>query len=299
MVANTQMNHRRCPEASEASLVVLTEAERAARLRRSHRVVECGRRYWVSVARGVYEPVHDLARFSVADTHRPTWECWAYRAALTVDDSCHANGFFPIHLADVEGYGTMSLCRTKRQELAKCLRSVRFVHVKDAQVLQAEGWEAISAAAKRIPISMPRSRKDYCDWAERVTADETMAVIAGFHHDTLAGYVTANATDDTGYLVDLVVPGPFLETGISTGLYYHVMQMFQRLGSIRQVSAGRHAPENEGLSSFKARIGFPVVYVPARYSMMGLPAQMMRRWKPNTYYRFTGVDPKRACTVIE
>ena len=159
---------------------------------------------------------------------------------------------FPVHLvSDPATYGTKSLERRKLEELKKCLRNIRFVHVTDPAVLRSAGWKAITSTASRAPIGTPKTEAEYWKWAEGATSNKHTAIIAGLLDGELAGYMTAYAVEDTGYLDELVVPTQYLSTGISTGLYFQTMQVFQRLGGIKQVSAHYHIPEDEGLAAYK------------------------------------------------
>ena len=265
MVTDIEASGLDYPDSSEAVPVVVSEAERAQWLRDSgQRVIEYRGRYWRSKKPGLYEPIHLLARLSENEARRPTPTCWGYRAALTDQDRGRANGSIPVHLiADLDGYGMGSLAPNKRNELRKCMREIRFVHVTHSRILREQGWEVLLLASARAPISTPKSRARYGSWADTTTRDKRWTVIAGLNDGVLAGYMTAFAVDSTAYVESLVVRPEYLQTGVAVGLYYEMVQAFKRTGLIREMCTSLHLPENQGLTAYKERIGFPVVHIPA------------------------------------
>jgi hypothetical protein len=294
MVGGEQSNGWDCPDASEASLVVYTEAERADWVGRSHKVVEHRGRYWCATRPGVFEPIHLLARLSREEAEKPTPLCWAYRAALKDEDSTSANGFVPVHLVeDVNSYDIGSLAPNKRNELKKSRRLIQFVHVTSPAVLRKFGWRVLLSAASRVPISTPKSEEEYWKWAEGATANKRTVIIAGLCNGELAGYMTAYAVEDTGYIDSLIVHSEFLSTCVSTGLYWEVMRVFKSLDGIRQATSSVHMAEDRGLCAYKAHIGFPVVNIPARFFVASPMKQALKAARPGTFYRFTGLMPAK------
>ncbi|MBN1458139.1 MAG: GNAT family N-acetyltransferase [Armatimonadetes bacterium] len=282
------------PDASEATLVVCSETERAEMLRREELVVERHGRYWRRVRPGVFEPVHYLACMSADEIGRPTPTCWAWKAALKPDHISHANGFIPVHLVeDVRSYGPASMERRKREELKKCRRLIRFVHITDSKILRADGWKVVLSTAARAPFTIAKTEREYQAWADREASDRRTVIVGGLRDNLLVGFMTAYAVEDTGYLHGLMVSKEHLSTGVSTGLYHEMMQLFKRIAGIKQVSASYHIPEDRGLCTYKARIGLPLAYIPSRFSLRPPVGQMLRMVRPGTYYRFSGLDPGR------
>ncbi len=80
-------------------LMALTEDELASmRIEEGDHVVLHAGRYWRATFRGFYQPIHLLARMSIAEVSRPTRFCWGYRAVLTEQDAHLANGSMPVYV---------------------------------------------------------------------------------------------------------------------------------------------------------------------------------------------------------
>lgn len=274
-----------------AGLAVMTEDELAAiRAAEGEAVVRHGGRHWRATYPGFYQPVHLLARLRAAEVARPTPLCWGYRAALADEDTDLANGSLPVYLLPAapdspEG----SLSRNRRGDLRKCRRIVELRILPEPSLLVEQGHAVFTSAARRLGHWRLLDERAYRRRVERRTLHGRRLLVAGLIDGRLAGYMDSVAVDGILYPEEVFVATEALRTGIGTGLYVETIATGIRSGRIREVCNGLHTPEDPDLCRYKESLGFRLVRVPARGAIPGPIRAYIRRRRPATYYRLTGV----------
>jgi hypothetical protein len=220
---------------------------------------------------------------------------WGFRTALDDASRGQANASIPLHLVpDVDRYDESVLPRDARRAIRRMTRrSIRIVHVTDMRVLVDQSYPVAEDWYRRVdrPTPMPSQERHLAD-LERRLADPSWMVLAAIDaEDRLLAYQLSWAIDDAGYLWEIKVASDALRLGITAVLDYEAVRTFQRAGSIRRITAGLHQPEKATLTAYKVRHGFPVVQVPARAWILGPVGALMRRRRPEAYYRLTGRGP--------
>ena len=275
--------------ASEASLVPLREEEMATYLRGlgAHVVSHRGR-YWYERNRGLFEPVHAMARLRADEATRPTPLCWGFRAVLSDESAARSNGSMPVHLlTDVAAYGVQTLSAKRRYDLRKSQRAVQIVQVLRPEILESEGYEVFLSARKRT--GMPHlSKERFISSMDRWLSSPSSVLLAGLVGDRLGGYIAGFAVEHTAYLEVVDLASDALSTNISTGLHFEFIEACRRSAGINEIMHSPHIPEDPPLGIFKTRMGFPVVHVPSRIMMFPLADALLRWHKPFAHYRLTG-----------
>jgi hypothetical protein len=276
---------------SDASLVPMHEEELATYRRGlGANVVAHRGRYWYERNRGLFEPVHLMARLNAAEATRPAPWCWGFRAALSDASAAQSNGSMPVHLlADVAAYGVQSLSANRRYHLRRSQRAVQIVQVLGPQILASDGYEVFLSAGKRT--GMPHlSKEQFLSSMDRWISSPSSILLAGLVGDRLGGYVAGFAVEHTAYIEVVDLATEALSTHISTGLHFEFIQACRRSVGVNEIVHSPHIPEDPRLGVFKAGIGFPVVNVPSRIRMFP-PIDALLRWrKPFAHYRLTGQE---------
>ena len=146
------------PEASEATVRVLSDKELASALReRGAKVVEHRERFWTyGGSPGFLVPIHPLARMTPEEATRPTLLCWGYLAALRESAASRANGaIVPYLIGDLKSYGESRLTRRKREALRQCRRETRIVQLTDSALLDRQGYRVYLSYAERLAVKHP------------------------------------------------------------------------------------------------------------------------------------------------
>lgn len=284
-------------DAAAARLVSMTEAELAAGPREPGRVVLHRGRYWRETVRGLFEPIHPLARLSATEATRPSPLCWGYHATLSEASRGAANGTKPMHmLTDVEGFGPDRLSPNRRYHLRRSQRDVTLVQLLDLGLLEREGYAVFQSAQSRTknPYRAIASRAQFLDELSWFIGRPSAIILAGLVGGRLGGWIAGFAVDGTAYveIVDLATEA--LPTHISTGLHVAFVEACRGSGGIREIVHSPHIPEDTALAVFKEGIGFPVVRVPSRVWLLPGADALIRRRKPFLHYRLTGRSPSRA-----
>ena len=129
---------------------------------RGEKVHEHEGSYWRRVAPGFLEPVHRLARMTIAQVTRPTRSSWGYRATLRDADASHANGaIVPYLIRDLDAYDETHLNKRKRDALRQCLRQTRIVRLTDTGLLREQGYGVYSSYAERLQVKHPLDAEAY------------------------------------------------------------------------------------------------------------------------------------------
>lgn len=278
-------------DASEARLTSMTEAELAADPREPGRIVSHRGRYWRETVRGLFEPIHPLARLSAAEATRPTPLCWGYHATLDESSLAAANGTKPLHmLADLAGFGPHLLSSNRRYHLRRSQREVTFVEVLGMGLLEREGYEVFLSAQSRTnnPYRTISSRDAFLEEMAWFASRPSAVILAGLVDGRLGGWIAGFAVDGTAYLEIVDLATEALATHISTGLHFAFVEACQRSPGIREIVHSPHIPEDQALVVFKEGIGFPVVQVPSKVWLAPIADTLIRRKRPYLYYRLTG-----------
>lgn len=278
-------------EVSDARIVPMTEAELAADPREPGRVVRHRGRYWRETFRGLFEPVHPMARLRNDEATRPSPLCWGYHAALAEPDAARANATKPMHLlADLDGYGPQVLSANRRYHLRKSQRQVEVVQVLDLRPFADQVYEVFQSAQSRTgnPYRAARSRGEVLAELAWFTKRPSALILAGMLDGRLGGWIAGYAVDGTAYVELVDVATEALSSHISTGLHFAFAEVCRSSGGIREIAHSPHIPEDGALAVFKEGIGFPVVQVPSRFWAVPLAGPLIRWRKPYLYYRLTG-----------
>jgi len=275
--------------AGEAVVPAVTEEENALWLSaRGLRVVETHGRYW-RVDQGRWQPTHFFAHLPAADIRRPGRACWAYRAAVLAGEESEANGAIPMHVVqDLEAYSLEGLRSSKRRQIRASMRRLQFVAIKEPDLLAQQGLRVLESAVERHGYGSIRSKSRYQKELEAYFQRDGGLVIGALDGDRLVGYVTVHASGATAYVEDVHLASDALETQVGPGLTFHAAMAAQRSPQISELVHSLVTPERPGLLRFKEQMGFPIVEVPARYWIAPGLEQLLRRLRPNAYYRFTG-----------
>ncbi|MCK4507192.1 MAG: hypothetical protein KAU27_01535, partial [Desulfuromonadales bacterium] len=99
---------------------------------------------------------------------------------------------------------------------------------------------------------------------------------------------TSYAVDSTAYVEDVFLHTDFMKTNLSLGLFYAVTQTCRRSEHVNELVHGLHTPENESLCKHKEGLGFSVVQIPSRVWFLPPTKSLVRKIRPDAYYRLTG-----------
>jgi hypothetical protein len=289
-------------DASEASLLAMTEAQLASDPRERGTIVQHRGRYWQESFRGLFEPIHPMARLSAAEATRPAQLCWGYHTTLAESSVAEANGSTPMHLlADLHSYGVHSLSANRRYHLRRSQRQARFVQILGIGPLEQEGYEVLRSAQARTnnPFRTISSRDEFLAEMEWFTSRPSAILLAGLVDDRLGGWIAGYAVDGTAYVEVVDLATEALSTHISTGLHFAFVEACRRSPGIREIVHSPHIPEDAALAVFKKGIGFPVVQVPSKIWMLPFAEPLIRWRKPFLHYRLTGRASARVGPIIE
>jgi GNAT acetyltransferase-like protein len=275
--------------AAEAVVRSLSESELAAwRRDRGERVVEREGRHWRMSRPGFWEPVHWLARIPAAEARRPA-PCLGFRAVVREEDAGAATGALSAHvLAPVADWGPHLLSRNRRYRLRKAARSVELVELTSPALLAEQGHEVVVSSLTRTGAAAVPSREAYVAGLARDDVGGRLTFLAGLVDGRLAGYLGGWAVDGTAYFQHLHIRTDSLATQVGTALVFAFVEACQRGGDVREVVNGLHSPEDESLTAYKERIGFPVRRFPARVWLVPGALAVLRRLRPHVAYRLTG-----------
>jgi hypothetical protein len=269
----------------------MSEAELAASPREPGRVVQHRGRYWRETYRGLFEPIHPMARLTVEEATRPSRLCWGYHATLVETERASANASKPMHLlADLEAYGPHVLSANRRYHLRRSQRQVEFAQVLDLGPLEDEAYGVFRSAQGRTnnPFRTVRSRAQFIEEMTWFTSRPSAIILAGLLDGRLGGWIAGFAVDGTAYVELVDISTDALSSHISTGLHFTFADICRRSGGIREIAHSPHIPEDPALAVFKEGIGFPVVRVPSRFWMAPFAEPIIRRRRPFLHYRLTG-----------
>jgi hypothetical protein len=277
--------------ASDAVLRVLAEDELAAwRRAKGKRLVRRQGRWWEEVRPGFYQAIHWMARQRRYQAERPTALCWGFRTTLHDEDAASANGWLPAHLlAELANYDFNMLPSKLRNKLRKCRRSNEIVQVTAPTLLRDQGYEVRCSVAKRLGIWKPPSKEDYVKGLDDYVGNPHGLVLAGLSQGRLGGYLDAFAVDGTAYIDHVYLHSSALSTEVGTGLVFEFIQACRRSGSVREVVYGLDVPSDQSLKQYKVKMGFPVVKVPVCFWLLRPAGAFIRWWRPEVYYRLSGV----------
>lgn len=267
-----------------------TAAQLAAwRKARGNKVLERQGGYWVETAKGFYQSIHWLARMPIDLVGRPSPFCWGYRATLDEQSAIHSNATMPVHLLSrVSDYDMGSLTSRQRNKLRNSLKQVEIVELTGPELLFEQGHPVFSSAVQRTGYGLLVSLPCYRENVRNFYQYNYGIVIAGLIKGRLAGYITAYSVDSTAYIEDVYIRTEDLNTNISLGLFYAISQACRRSEQITELVHGLHTPENASLCRHKEGLGFEVVHIPSRVWFFPKTGNLVRKVKPNTYYRLTG-----------
>jgi hypothetical protein len=280
------------PLVEGAALRSTTEAQRAEWLRDLGKAVAVhSGRHWYAPNPGFWRPVHLLARLSPDQATKPRPACWGYEAVLDAHSTAVANASVPIHwLPRLESHSEDNLSSNRRYQLRKARRLVEFIEAGAALLLE-QGYAIVASSLERTRFERVPTREAYERSVRRDVRPGRRFVLAGLVAGALAGYVDGFAVDGTAYLDNLYVATHALKTQISIGLQFAFVEACRRSGEISELVHGAHALEDESLSLYKERIGFPVHRLPARLWLLPGCRSVLRRLAPTRYYRWTGDPP--------
>lgn len=277
-------------EVAAASIVSMTEIEMASwRRQQGFHIISHRDRYWERIRPGFYQPVHLLARLSAEQATKPTQWCWGFRAALSEADSVMSNGSIPIHiLSDLHSYDLQNFSSNRRHNLRRCQKRTKIIELTNPTILQHQGYEVVSSAAKRTQYLKAPSRQEYVINLTNYIDPQHRLVLAGIIGDQLGGYISGYAVDGVAYFENLYVATEALTTNINSGLIYEFVQVCRRSGKIHEVVNGLHSREDQALCVYKDSVGFPVKHIPAYVGLNPIVSSFIRQRYPHVHYRLTG-----------
>jgi hypothetical protein len=259
------------------------------------RVVESRGRWWWETHRGFYRPVHLLARLRADEVRRPARPCWGIHASLRDEDAAEANAALPVHrVPDLGAFDEANLSSNRRAQLRKARRLCELAQVADPRFLAEHGYEVLRSTFERTgyaPAGRLPTRDAYARELEVSLRPGRRFVLGALVEGRLVGYVESYAVDGVAYLEELLVHTDALSTNASTLLQVEFVHLCRRSPGIREVVHGVRAPDDEALTHYKERIGFPVAPVPARLELAPGAEWLIRRRAPVAYYRMTGSAP--------
>jgi hypothetical protein len=275
--------------AAEAIVRSLSEEELAAwRLARGERVVERHGRHWRMSRPGFWEPLHWLARIPAEEAQRPG-ACLGFRATLRDEDATSANATLSAHvLAHVADWGPHLLSKNRRYRLRKATSSVEVVELTSSGLLEEQGHDVIVSSLARTGAGAAPSRQTYVSGLARDDVGGRLTFLAGLVDGRLTGYIGGWAVEGTAYFQRLHIRTEALASQVGTALVFAFVEACQRGGDVHEVVNGLHSPEDEGLTAYKERIGFPVRRFPARVWLVPGALPALRRLRPHAAYRLTG-----------
>lgn len=276
-------------DVSEAVLTSMTEAEFANWQRQEGiRVIQHRGRYWKETVFGFWEPLHWIARLSESEATSPTPFAWGFRAALQDSNAAAANGSVPVHLlTDLENYASKCLSSNRRHHLRQCQKKVKIFQLTEPTLLQEQGYEVIISAAQRTGYITVPPKEEYLASLKNYVHPKRL-ILVGLVGGKLGGYITGYAISGTAYFESLYIATEAITTNINLGLVFEFIQACHRSGTIRELVNGLHTPEDKSLCTFKAGIGFPVKYIPAKVKINPIAKQLIHWRYPDKYYRLTG-----------
>jgi hypothetical protein len=277
--------------AEAATLTSLTENQMAEwRREQGRHVVEHEGRWWWASRAGFYRPIHLLARLRADEAERPTAACWGFHATLRDEDAERANAILPTHrVTDLDAFDESHLSSNRRYQLRKARRLVELLHLTGPTLLREQGHEVVRSAVERTGFGDAKSSENYVRDVEISLRPNRRFVLAGVSDGTLAGYVEGYAVGSVAYLEDLLIATEALTTNVSSALQFEFAQAARRAAGIRELVHGIRAPDDEKLTMYKERLGFPVQPVPAKVSMLPGAARIIRWRAPASFYRLTGI----------
>lgn len=278
--------------AGAAILRVLSEDELAAwRRAKGQRLARSRGRWWEQVKPGFYQAMHWMARLRQEEVGPPTALCWGFRTTLHEDHAGAANGWLPVHLlSDLDRYDFDALPAKSRNKLRKCWKTNEIVEVAEPQVLRDQGYDVRCSVYQRTGMWPPASEGGYVAGLDAYVSSPCRLVLAGLAEGRLRGYLDGFAVDGTAYLDHLYVHSAALQTEVGTGLVFEFVQACRRSGLVREIVYGLDVPSDRSLKQYKEKMGFPVVKIPTRQWLLQPARTLIRRWRPEVYYRLTGDD---------
>ena len=273
-----------------ARLAMMTEAGVAEWLASDGvRVVEHNGRYWQEVVPGFFQPVHYLARFEAEALGGPRRLCWGRRAVLVDRDAARANAVLPVHvLPDLASYGLQRLDGRRRNAINKALRKVEPVVLATPGLLLAQGSAVIAEAAARNHHNRPVTKAPFDSWARALFKQPGPLVVAMLEADRLLAFSITFAVDGTAYFQQHFVGHAGRSLNLDR-LCFHVSALIAKATpEVATLVNGLHTPENAGLADFKQSQGLVVRAYPSLTVINPLATALIRRFRPNQYYRLTG-----------
>lgn len=282
--AGTQMSWQ------EAVLPQLTEAEAAAWQRTQGRViVEHKNRYWERVTPGFYQPIHLLARFSADEAERPVRWSWGFRARLAPTEVAAANATMPVHvLPDPASYCATRLSSDRRRKVRKGLSELDILVLRAPDILLEQGYGvALEAKMYNLGVSLPRPA-EFRQWILSYFAPERGLIVAGLKDGRLLGFCSNFAIDGAGYQDMLYVGAEGRRHHLALCLFHASASIAGRSAHVRELMNGPHLREYPGICAFKRDLGLELIHLPARAWIAPLAGPLLRRVRPDVYYRLTG-----------
>jgi hypothetical protein len=286
------MSHPGTRSVGEAALCMLSEDEFAAwRRAKGMRLVRRRGRWWEQVRPGFYQAIHWMARQRLDEIARPTAFCWGFRTTLHDEDAAAASGSLPVHLlADLGSYDFDRMPGKLRNKLRKCWKTNEIVQVVEPAALRDQGCEVRCSVHQRTGMWPPPPKERYVAGLDAYVTNPCRLVLAGLCEGRLRGYLDGFAVDGSAYIDHLYVHSAALQTEVGTGLVFEFVQACRRSGLVREIAYGLDVPSDQSLKQYKEKMGFPVVRIPTRHWLLPPARAVIRRWRPEVYYRLTGDD---------
>ncbi len=279
-------------DVSEAVLTSMTEEEFASwRCKEGAHVIFHRGCYWEQRRFGFYQPIHLLARLQIQQVTPPMQLCWGFQASLSENDVLSANGSIPIHLlSNLQDYDLYSINKNNRQNIRKNRHFFNIVELTGTQLLEEQGYDVFLSAATRTQLKPLLSREKYMMNLVDYVVPKRRLILAGLSDAKLCGYISGYAVNGIAYAEDLYITTEASKNNINKILVFEFVQVCRRSAGIYEFAIGQDWREKPGIVQFKEKMGFPVVYIPAKVQINPLVEQFIR-WKyPHKYYRLTGHD---------
>jgi len=183
----------------------------------------------------------------------------------------HNNGSFHLHVIDPKKYTFSDIQTDMRRNIRRACKAGVTVELATLELLEAQGYD-VTSSALRSNRYRPAPKKE--DYISKLYDDAFFGgkgiVLAGMvptaDGSRLGGIMTGSALETIANADDIYIAPWARDTNVGPRLVYSFMEACQRTSGIERVIYGRVSTDT-GLETFKGRMGFPAVAIPAKIAM--------------------------------
>ncbi|CAB4965246.1 unannotated protein [freshwater metagenome] len=185
-------------------------------------------------------------------------------------------------------YGPARIAKSRRGEVHEGVRENDFAILHEPGLLLAQGWGALSAAAKKTGQLAPRDEEAYrAEWTT-VYSGSPPLVIAATQRGRLLGYVVSYGVSGHAAIEEVVIAPWARQHAVGAALYWIHLRMWASTPGIGYASLGRRFPERESLDYFKTSMGAEVTSLPVVGAMRAPARAFLRVRRPHAHSRLVG-----------